>query len=177
MDDSYSEEHIEMEDGDEAPQEETFEEDDEDNRPEPVPKTSFKDWKERYLPDPSEDPPSEISIEEILRDEENNDMDTVIKEEIEEEKKKKKKSKKKKSKNKKENKKGSGKKKKKKKRKVIDIAKKSVKENEDIISETLAELLAKQGSRKKAIQMYERLSLIFPEKSTFFAEKIEKLKK
>ena len=42
---------------------------------------------------------------------------------------------------------------------------------------TILELLAKQGSHKKAIQMYKRLSLIFPKKSSFFAKKIAKLKK
>jgi hypothetical protein len=69
------------------------------------------------------------------------------------------------------------KKKKKKKAKVIAEANKSVQQSDDIISETLAELLAEQGSRKKAIRMYKRLSLIFPKKSSFFAKKIAKLKK
>ena len=168
------------EDGDEAPTEEHSHTED-DNRPEPVPKTSFKDWKEKFLPDPSEDPPTEVSLEDILREDEENQIDAIIEEEIAEEKKKKEKKKKKqKQKNKKEetkNKKDSGKKKKKKKRKIIDIAKKSIQNNDDILSETLAELLVKQGSRKKAIQMYERLSLIFPEKSAFFAEKIEKIQR
>ena len=45
-----------------------------------------------------------------------------------------------------------------------------------IITETLAELLANQGQTEKAINMYERLSLIFPNKSAFFAAKIEQLK-
>jgi hypothetical protein len=57
------------------------------------------------------------------------------------------------------------------------LAERSVAENKDIISETLARLLAKQGYRDKAIQMYERLSLAFPEKSAYFAAEIEKLKK
>jgi len=165
LDDANSESD---EDGDEAP---TDEESDnqEDNRPEPIPKSNFKDWKEKFLPDPSEEPPTEVSIEEILRTEDENIIEAVIEEEVAEEKKKKKKGKKKKKKRKnkdsnKESSKKKGKKKKKKKKKVIDIAKKSIQKSDDIISETLAELLAKQGSRKKAIQMYERLSLIFPEK-------------
>jgi hypothetical protein len=66
---------------------------------------------------------------------------------------------------------------KKKKAIVIAEANKSVQQSDDILSETLAELLAKQGSHKKAIQMYKRLSLIFPKKSSFFAKKIAKLKK
>jgi len=41
----------------------------------------------------------------------------------------------------------------------------------------LAELLAVQGHRQKAIEMYEKLRLIIPEKSIFFAQKIEELEK
>ena len=57
------------------------------------------------------------------------------------------------------------------------LAERSVAENKDVISETLARLLAKQGYRDKAIVMYERLALSFPEKSSFFAAKIKELKK
>ncbi len=67
-------------------------------------------------------------------------------------------------------------KKKKKKNGTKSFALKSIVENEEIASETLAEILVEQGSIRKAINMYERLSLIFPEKSTFFAKRIEKLK-
>lgn len=58
-----------------------------------------------------------------------------------------------------------------------ELAERSVSENKDVISETLARLLAKQGYRDKAINMYQRLCLAFPEKSAFFAAEIEKLKK
>ncbi|GAB4494469.1 MAG: hypothetical protein OHK0019_20900 [Saprospiraceae bacterium] len=58
-----------------------------------------------------------------------------------------------------------------------ELAERSVSENKDVISETLARLLAKQGYRDKAIDMYERLRLTFPEKSAYFAAEIEKLKK
>ena len=58
-----------------------------------------------------------------------------------------------------------------------ELAERSVAENKDVISETLARLLAKQGYRDKAIAMYERLGLAFPEKSSFFAAEIDKLKK
>lgn len=75
--------------------------------------------------------------------------------------------------------------KKKKKKKKKDKKKKAQKafksENEleqaEIISETLAELMAKQGYTEKAIEMYNRLSLLFPEKNTYFARKIEDLNK
>ena len=58
-----------------------------------------------------------------------------------------------------------------------ELAERSLAENKDVISETLARLLAKQGYRDKAIDMYERLRLAFPEKSAYFAAEIEKLKK
>ncbi len=57
------------------------------------------------------------------------------------------------------------------------LAEKSVSENKDVISETLARLLAKQGYTEKAIAMYERLSLAFPDRHTTFAAEIDKLKK
>lgn len=57
------------------------------------------------------------------------------------------------------------------------LAERSVSENQDVVSETLAKLYAKQGYRDKAAQMYARLALLFPEKSTYFAAEIEKLKK
>ncbi len=57
------------------------------------------------------------------------------------------------------------------------IVHKSVADNEGLASETLADLLARQGAFERAVKMYERLILIFPEKSTYFAAKIEQLKK
>ena len=84
--------------------------------------------------------------------------------ELEEKKKPKKKKKKKK------------KSKKKKKKKELKVAKVSLAEDEGVVSETLADLLAKQGYIEKARHMYHKLSLLFPEKSTYFAGKIENLK-
>lgn len=46
----------------------------------------------------------------------------------------------------------------------------------EVITETLAEVLANQGQNERAIAMYQKLSLIFPEKSSFFAARIDKLK-
>jgi hypothetical protein len=47
---------------------------------------------------------------------------------------------------------------------------------EDIITEAMAEVLEKQGMNKKAIEVYEKLILLYPEKSTFFATRIKDLK-
>ncbi|NUN99116.1 MAG: hypothetical protein HUU01_00735 [Saprospiraceae bacterium] len=60
---------------------------------------------------------------------------------------------------------------------VAEIARLSVTENTSLATETLADLLAAQQQYDKAAKMYERLILKFPEKSAYFAAKIEKLKK
>jgi len=57
------------------------------------------------------------------------------------------------------------------------IADHSVEEDEEIASETLALLLEKQKFYGKAIAMYQRLQLKYPEKSSLFAAKIEELNK
>ena len=62
-------------------------------------------------------------------------------------------------------------------KKAKTVAEKSLKENTEIATETLAFLLVKQEKYKNAIKMYEKLSLIFPEKSSYFAEQIKKTKK
>jgi len=49
-------------------------------------------------------------------------------------------------------------------------------ENDDFVTETLATIYAQQGYYKKAIQIFEKLSLKYPEKSTYFAAHIEKIK-
>ena len=147
----------------------------------PSPKTSFKSYLDQFQP------PAGF-IEEIEEETElANAIDEAIEEEVEmmfiKKKKSKKKSKKKKlmskvkMKKKAKKEKKVKKEKKKKKAKVVAEANKSIQQSDDIVSETLAKLLAKQGSHKKAIQMYKRLSLIFPKKSSFFAKKIAKLKK
>jgi hypothetical protein len=55
-------------------------------------------------------------------------------------------------------------------------AKESLKEHDDFVSETLAKIYAKQANIPKAIHVYEKLCLKYPEKSTYFAEQIKKLK-
>lgn len=57
-----------------------------------------------------------------------------------------------------------------------DLSEKSVKEME-IVTERLAEIYVLQGLKDKAIEVYEKLILKYPEKSVYFAQKIEDLKK
>ena len=49
-------------------------------------------------------------------------------------------------------------------------------EERDILTETMAEVLAKQGMYENAIALYQKLSLIYPPKSGYFASRIEQLK-
>ncbi len=58
----------------------------------------------------------------------------------------------------------------------INMAKQSVEEDEDLVTETLASLYYKQGNLKKAIRTYEKLCLKYPSKITYFANLIQKIK-
>ncbi|NIM34408.1 MAG: hypothetical protein GTN67_02800 [Hydrotalea flava] len=49
-------------------------------------------------------------------------------------------------------------------------------ETREIITETMAEVLIKQGKIDKAVQVYIKLSFLDPDKSAYFAKKIEQLK-
>ena len=55
-------------------------------------------------------------------------------------------------------------------------AKKSLEKNNNLITPTLAEVYLKQGHFDKAILAYEKLILKYPQKSTYFAEKIKLIK-
>ena len=56
---------------------------------------------------------------------------------------------------------------------ATDAAKKSLELNHDIVTETLAEIHVQQGNYPKAIEIYQKLMLLNPEKKLFFASRIE----
>lgn len=60
--------------------------------------------------------------------------------------------------------------------KVVKLAENSIRD-EDVYTEAMAEVWEKQGNSVKAIDIYLKLSLLEPAKSTYFAAKIEELKK
>jgi pentatricopeptide repeat protein len=60
--------------------------------------------------------------------------------------------------------------------KVDEIVLQSITENGNLVSETLAKVLAQQGQYEKAEEMYRRLMLVFPEKSDYFAQQILNIK-
>lgn len=47
--------------------------------------------------------------------------------------------------------------------------------NEEIYTETMAEVLITQGKKKQAVAIYEKLSLLYPEKSSYFTARISDL--
>ena len=60
--------------------------------------------------------------------------------------------------------------------KIITAIAEKANKAEDVITESMAEIWAKQGNKRKAIDTYSKLSFIFPEKSVYFASRIEQLK-
>jgi hypothetical protein len=59
-------------------------------------------------------------------------------------------------------------------RNIQTIAAHSI-EGREIVTETMAEVLVKQGKLDRAADMYRKLSLLNPDKSSYFAAKIEQL--
>jgi hypothetical protein len=59
---------------------------------------------------------------------------------------------------------------------VHDVSKASTEEKSSFVTETLAKIYINQEYYSRAIDIYEKLSLKFPEKSSYFATQIEKIK-
>lgn len=58
-----------------------------------------------------------------------------------------------------------------------DLSEPSVTYSDNIVSETLVEILLKQGKKDKAIEVLKKLIWKFPQKKAYFAARIEELKK
>lgn len=58
--------------------------------------------------------------------------------------------------------------------KVVQAAEHSI-EGKEVVTETMAEVWAKQGNLEKAREIYQKLSLLNPAKSSYFAAKLDEL--
>jgi predicted Zn-dependent protease len=58
-----------------------------------------------------------------------------------------------------------------------DLTEKIELQETHIVSETLVEILLKQGKTEKAVEMLKKLIWKFPQKKAYFAARIEELKK
>src|SRR5665647_237180 len=60
--------------------------------------------------------------------------------------------------------------------KIIQSSAEESNADADVLTESMAEVLIKQDKREKAVAMYQKLSLMNPSKSAYFAAKIESIK-
>ncbi|WP_372948715.1 tetratricopeptide repeat protein [Mariniphaga sp.] len=58
-----------------------------------------------------------------------------------------------------------------------EIVEKSVSESDELVTETLAMLYFEQKKYDKALEAFQKLSLKYPEKSVYFASRIEEIEK
>ncbi|MCW5912176.1 MAG: hypothetical protein KIT62_13970 [Cyclobacteriaceae bacterium] len=58
-----------------------------------------------------------------------------------------------------------------------DLAESSATYSDNVVSETLVEILLKQGKKDKAVEVLKKLIWKFPQKKAYFAARIEELKK
>ena len=56
-----------------------------------------------------------------------------------------------------------------------DISRRSVTDEGELVSETLAQIYLKQGNKARAVRIYEALKLKYPEKSAYFESLLQKL--
>ena len=56
-----------------------------------------------------------------------------------------------------------------------DVSSRSVAENDELITETLAAIYYQQKNYEKAQEAYQKLSLKYPEKSVYFASRIKEI--
>ena len=61
--------------------------------------------------------------------------------------------------------------------KAIQKIAESSNEIKEVVTETMAQVFIKQGNIEKARQLYSKLSFLYPEKSAYFAAKIQELNK